>query len=164
MARALGAEHITATDINEFRLKMAGSLGANTTIAATENVPARLREANDGRLADLVIVCSGAPQAIQQALETVERGGTLLFFAPAPEGVGVSIPLYEFWRNEVTLTTSYAGSPQDITKAIEMLRNHRLRVREMITHRIGLSEAGTGFQLVADARDSVKVIIEPQQH
>jgi L-iditol 2-dehydrogenase len=164
MARALGAERVVATDINKFRLKMAGSLGADTTISATEDVSGRLREANDGRLADLVIVCSGAPQAIQQALETVERGGTLLFFAPAPEGVGVAIPLYEFWRNEVTITTSYAGSPKDITKAIEMLRNRRLQVREMITHRLGLSEAGTGFQLVAAARDSMKVIIEPQQH
>ncbi|MEE8076075.1 MAG: zinc-dependent dehydrogenase [Candidatus Binatia bacterium] len=164
MARALGAARVVATDINEFRLKMAESLGADTTISAREDVPARLREANDGRLADLVIVCSGAPQAIQQALETVERGGTLLFFAPAPEGVGVSIPLYEFWRNEVTISTSYAGSPQDITKAIEMLRNHSLQVREMITHRLGISEAGTGFQLVAAARDSMKVIIEPQQH
>ncbi|MEE9568874.1 MAG: alcohol dehydrogenase catalytic domain-containing protein [Candidatus Binatia bacterium] len=164
LARAHGAERVVATDINKYRLKMAGELGADTTILATENVPARLREANDGRLADLVIVCSGATTAIHQALETVERGGTLLFFATAPEGVGVSIPLYEFWRNEVTITTSYAGSPQDITEAIELLRNHRVRVREMISHRLDLSEAGLGFQLVAGARDSIKVIIEPQPH
>ena len=33
----------------------------------------------------------------------------------------------------------------------------------MITHRLGLAETGKGFQLVADAKDSIKVIIEPQR-
>ncbi|MFQ5851613.1 MAG: zinc-dependent dehydrogenase [Candidatus Binatia bacterium] len=163
MARVRGTQRVFATDINDYRLKMARAFGADTVIAASEDVPARLREANDGRLADLVIVCTGATTAIHQALRTVERGGTLLFFAPAPQGTDVPIPLYEFWRNEVTLTTSYAGSPQDITEAIDLLRDGQVRVGEMITHRLGLSEAGLGFQLVAHAQDSVKVIIQPEQ-
>jgi L-iditol 2-dehydrogenase len=33
----------------------------------------------------------------------------------------------------------------------------------MITHRLGLAETGLGFQLVNEARDSLKVIIEPQR-
>jgi threonine dehydrogenase-like Zn-dependent dehydrogenase len=33
----------------------------------------------------------------------------------------------------------------------------------MITHRLSLEEAGIGFQLVADAQNSIKVIIEPQR-
>ena len=96
-------------------------------------------------------------------MESVDRGGTLLFFAPAPEGVSVAIPLYELWRNEVTLTTSYAGSPEDIIEAIQLIRDRRIRVREMITHRLGLSEAGFGFDLVARAEQSIKVILEPQR-
>ncbi|MFQ5904249.1 MAG: zinc-binding dehydrogenase, partial [Candidatus Binatia bacterium] len=130
---------------------------------AAEDVPTRLREVNDGRLADLVIVCAGAMAAVQQAIQSVERGGTLLFFAPTAAGVHIPIPLYEFWRNEITVTTSYAGSPQDIAEAIEWIRTRRVRVREMITHRLGLAEAGLGFQLVAGARDSIKVIVDPQR-
>jgi len=38
-----------------------------------------------------------------------------------------------------------------------------VRVREMITHRLGLAEAGLGFQLMAEGGDSIKVIIEPQR-
>ncbi len=163
LAKARGAGPVMATDINEFRLKAAKELGADTTIAASDDVIARLREANEGRLADLVIVCTGAQAAIRQALESVERGGTLLFFAPAPEGVEVPIPIYEYWRNEITITTSYAGSPQDITESIELLRNRQVRVREMISHRLSLAEAGVGFQLVAQAEDSIKVIIEPDR-
>ena len=163
MARVHGAAPVVATDINDYRLKAAQELGADATIHAADDVPSRLREMNDGRLADLVIVCAGAMTAAQQAIQSVERGGTLLFFAPTAAGVNVSIPLYEFWRNEVTVATSYAGSPQDITEAIEWIRTRRLQVREMITHRLSLAEAGLGFQLVAAARDSIKVIIDPQR-
>jgi len=38
-----------------------------------------------------------------------------------------------------------------------------VRVGEMITHRLSLDETGRGFQLVAKAQDSIKVIIEPQR-
>ena len=164
LAKARGAGPVISTDINEFRLKAAKDLGADLTIPATDDVLARVREVNEGRLADLVIVCTGAQPAIKQALQSVERGGTLLFFASAPEGVEVPIPIYEYWRNEITITTSYAGSPQDLTESIELLRNRHVWVREMISHRLTLAEAGVGFQLVAQAEDSIKVIIEPHRH
>lgn len=161
VARSRGAGPVVATDINEFRLKAAKGLGADVTLHSAEDVPARLREINEGRLADLVIVCTGAPPAIQQAIRSVERGGTLLFFAPTAAGVDVAIPLFDFWRNEIAAMTSYAASPQDIVEAIEAIRTHRVRVREMITHRLGLAEAGLGFRLMVEGRDSIKVIIEP---
>ena len=123
LARAKGAHRVAATDINQFRLDAARRLGADWTFHATEDVPARLRDLNEGRLADLVIVCTGAPAAIQQGLASIDRGGTVLFFAPAPEGVAVPIPLYDLWRNEVTVTTSYAGSPEDLREAMELIRS-----------------------------------------
>ena len=73
LARARGAAKILATDINEFRLKSAAEFGADTTIHSAEDVPARVRESNDGRLADLVIVCTGALPAIQQAVRSIDR-------------------------------------------------------------------------------------------
>ncbi len=163
LARGRGAAPVVATDINEFRLKAARELGAHATIEAGEDVISRLREMNEGRLADLVIVCAGVMPAVQQAIRSVERGGTILFFAPTSAGIDVPIPLFEFWRNEVTVVTSYAASPQDITEAIELIQTGKVRVREMITHRLGLAEAALGFQLVANAQESIKVIIEPQR-
>ena len=86
LARARGAARIIATDISDFRLKAAIQFGADAIIRGTEDVPARLRDLNDGRLADLVIVCTGAMPAIQQAVKSIDRGGTLLFFAPTAAG------------------------------------------------------------------------------
>ncbi len=164
LARTLEAGRVIATDINDYRLEAAQRFGADVAIHAGDDLPARLRQVNDGRLADLVIVCTGATSAITQALQSVERGGTVLLFAPTEPGVAIPISINElFWRNDVTLTTSYAGSPADYMAALELIRAHHICPGEMITHRLSLAETGLGFQLVAGAQNSIKVIIEPQR-
>ena len=163
LARATGAGRIVATDINEFRLDSARHFGADAAIHAEEDVPARLREVNDDRLADLVIVCTGAVPAFIQAMRCVDRGGTILFFAPAQPGTDIPIPLFDIWRNGVTLLPTYAGSPSDIVAAVELIRAHRVPVRDMITHRLALEETGLGFRLVAEATESIKVVVEPHR-
>ena len=161
LARARGAARIIATDISDFRLKAARQFGADATIHGAEAVPAKLKELNGGRLADLVIVCTGAMPAIQQAVKSVDRGGTLLFFAPTAAGVDVPIPLFDYWRDEISVVTSYAGSGADLKESLELIRDHKVRVADMVTHRLPLAEAGLGFQLTASGQDSIKVIIDP---
>jgi L-iditol 2-dehydrogenase len=161
LARASGAERIFATDINDFRLKAAREFGADAAIHGTEDVAAALRNLNEGRLADLVIVCTGAMPAIQQALKSIDRGGTLLFFAPTAGGVAVPIPLFEFWRDEISVITSYAASREDLVESIELIRTRQVRVADMITHRLPLAGTARGFELTASGQDSIKVIIDP---
>ncbi|MFC1897542.1 zinc-dependent dehydrogenase [Chloroflexota bacterium] len=164
LARALGAGCVVATDITDYRLEAARQLGADATIQAKENLSSRLRQVNQGRLADLVIVCTGVTSAIAQALQSVERGGTVLFFAPTNPGVTIPFSINDIlWGNDITLTTSYAGSPSDYTAALQLIQARRVRIEEMITHRLNLAEVGLGFQLVADAKNSLKVIIESQR-
>ena len=164
LARALGAGRIVATDMIDYRLEAALRFGADVAFSGKEDVPARLRQANDGRLADLVIVCTGAPPALLQALQSVDRGGTVLFFAPTEPGVSVPVSVNDvFFRNDVTLTTTYAGSPADLATALELIGTGRVRVGDMISHRLGLAEAGLGFNLTAEAQSSLKVIVQPQR-
>jgi L-iditol 2-dehydrogenase len=161
MAAALGAGSIFATDISQYRLKMAKKFGA-CTIRATDDVPERLRELNNGDLADLVILCTGAVPAINQALKSVDRGGTILFFASPQPDVKIPFTIFDLWKNEIRITNSYGASPFDITTAIELLGSEKVKVADMITHTFGLSDAGKGFKLVAEAGESMKVIIKPQ--
>jgi len=161
LARARGATRIIATDISEYRLNAAKQFGADATIHGSEDVPAKLLELNDGRLADLVIVCTAAMPAIEQAVRSVDRGGTLLFFAPTAAGVDVPIPLFDFWRDEINVVTSYAGSGDDLKESLELIRDHKVRVADMVTHRLSLAQTGVGFQLTASGQDSIKVIIDP---
>jgi len=164
LASAMGSTRIIATDIVDYRLKAAKRFGADEVINANGDVPSKLREINEGRLADSVIVCTGAVSAIHQALQSVERGGTVLFFAPTDRDATISFSINElFWRNDVTLTTSYAGDRADHLTALQLIQAKKVAVRDMITHRLALSETGEGFQIVAEAGDSIKVIIEPQR-
>jgi L-iditol 2-dehydrogenase len=163
LARASGARWIIASDINEYRLKSAKKFGADEVIEAKEVSPAKIREINNGRLADLVIVCAGTISAYIQALQSVDRGGSILCFAPLEPGLNFVFPFFEFWNDGITLLSTYGGSPFDITTAIELIKVHRLPIREMITHRLSLAETGLGFQLVTKAKDSIKIIIEPHR-
>src|SRR5947208_13861985 len=121
LARARGAARIVATDISDFRLKAAIQFGADATIHGREDVPGRLGELNGGLLADVVIVCTGAMPAIQQAVRSVDRGGTLLFFAPTAAGGDVAIRLVVLFRREVFTSTSYAGSGPDLLESMELI-------------------------------------------
>ena len=161
LAKAAGAAKVIATDVVEFRKAAAQKAGADFVIDGREDVPARLREANDGNLADLVVTCTGAPKAIAQGLASVDRGGTVLFFAPIDPAAKVDIPFNEVWREEVTITSSYGGSPRDIRDSINLLREKRLVVTDLVTHVLPLAKAAEGFRLVTAARDSIKVILRP---
>jgi L-iditol 2-dehydrogenase len=164
LARTSGAGRIIATDVMQYRLDTAKQFGADDVIHATDDVPARVRELNGGRPVDLVLVCTGVVSAIEQALESVDRGGTVLLFAPTDPGITIPVSVADlFFRDGVTLTSSYAGSPADHMTAVELIRAGDVNVRDMISHRLGLAEAGEGFKLVAEAGESMKVVIEPQR-
>jgi L-iditol 2-dehydrogenase len=155
------ARKIIATDIEEYRLNAAKKFGADIVINAKDDVPELVKKHNDGKLADLVIICTGAVSAIKQALKSVESGGTILFFAPAEPNVDIAFPLFDLWNMQITMVSTYAGSPEDINTAIDLIKSKKVNVVDMISHILPLSEAAKGFQLVAQAKDSMKVILKP---
>ncbi|HVN24908.1 MAG TPA: alcohol dehydrogenase catalytic domain-containing protein [Syntrophorhabdales bacterium] len=163
LARALGAGKIIATDINEYRLQAAKRFGAERTLLAHEDVPACLRESNGGRLADKVIVCAGVLSAAQQALESVDRGGTILFFAVPNPGEALGIDFNPFWRNDVSLKTCYGAAPLDNRQAMELIRAGNVTVSDLITHRFTLQEISKGFRAASAGEDCLKVIIKPHE-
>lgn len=163
LACSLGAARVFATDINEYRLRAAERFGANAAIDAQDDVPRIVREANDGRGANHVIVSTAALPAIKQAPQCVDDAGKVLFFAPTPPGVEIPLDLNDLWSRQVTLTTTYAAAPDDLATALELIRSGRIQVREMVTHKLSLAETDLGFRLVAEAGESLKVVIEPQR-
>lgn len=162
-ARALGTDKIIVTDINEYRLQMARDLGASLVINAKEDITKALGKVNDSGLADLVIICTSNISAFKQALECVDRAGTILCFAPTEPGVTLPIPVNDFWRQSIKIMHSYGAGPTDILAAIELLRTGNIPIKRMITHHFSLKEAGLGFRLVTEAKECIKVIIEPQK-
>ena len=80
-----------AVDFVPFRLQAAKTFGADEVFDPSEDIPGHFREMNEGRLADVVLVCAGAKKAQIQGLDCVERGGMVLLFAPTDPDVTVPI-------------------------------------------------------------------------
>ncbi len=163
LAKAQGAGRIIATDLNDYKLKAAKDFGADFTIHANHDVASHIKEVNEGRLADFVVVCVGAKSVIEQAFDLVEPGGTILFFAPSGPDTNIEIPFNDLWWSGVKTLSSYAASPSDLAIALELIRAKRVNVADMVTHRLPLSETGKGFRMVEEGGDSIKIIVEPHK-
>ena len=163
LARLKGVKRIIVADLNPFRLRLAEVAGAYATIDAAESIQQRLRESNEDRLADQVMVCAGASQAAISALECVDKGGTITFFAVPDPTVRVPLPITQLWKDAITIKTSYGASPNDLEESLAILEGKSLDVKGMITHRLSIQQAAEGFRLAAKAGDSLKVIIEPNR-
>ncbi len=163
LAIAKGIDKIITTDISNFRLKKAIEMGAVGTINATEDVNIKVQEMNDGKAPDCIIVCTGALSAAKQALECVGPGTTVIFFAVPKPGVNLEIPINNYWRNEVKIMTSYGAAPQDLDESYEWIKSKKVKVADLISHRLPLSRAGEAFKIVCEANESMKVILEPDK-
>ena len=148
LARLKGA-NVIATDVDDYRLKMAKKFGADEVIDASK------KDVNTK--ADKVIVCTGAIKAVEQAFKSVDKKGTILFFAIPNKNI--EIPTVDFWRNETTITSSYGAAPDDLKEALELIKNKKINVKDMITHKLPLGKIQEGFRIVAEAKESLKVVI-----
>ena len=161
LARRLGAGRVIATDMLGNRLAAAQKFGAEHTVHAGEDVPSFVKRVNGGRPADKVIICAGSLAACRQALDSVDRGGTVLFFAVPKPGEEIGIDFNTYWRNDITFKTCYGAAPRDNMQAMELIRAGNMDVSQMITHRFGLEDIGKGFKAASVGRDCLKVIIAP---
>ncbi|MFX1392953.1 MAG: alcohol dehydrogenase catalytic domain-containing protein [Promethearchaeota archaeon] len=164
LAKAKGVKKIIMTDINEYRIKKAKKFGADIVIHANEDIFAEVIKNNDGRSPDVIIVCTGALTASKQALKCAGPGSTIIFFAVPKPGINIEIPINDYWRNEVTIMTSYGAAPEDLDEAYEWIKSKRINVVDLISHRFPLSAVGEAFRVVCEASDSMKVILEPDKN
>ncbi len=161
LARIFGAGLIAATDFAPFRLGMARRLGADLPISASEDVAASLKEVNEGRKADVIIVTAGSIRAMEQGLALAGEGARVLFFAPSPPEAILPISPYRLLFSEMTITGSYSCSPLETRQALRLIQGGRINVAELITHRFDLTGVGEAIQLAAKAGESLKIVITP---
>jgi L-iditol 2-dehydrogenase len=149
LAKLTGAR-VIATDINAYRLRKAEEFGADVVLHATKDLSLK---------AERVIVCTGAYVAVAQAFRSIDKKGTILFFAIPKRDI--SIPIPDFWRNELTVTSSYGASPADLEAALALIADKKVNVKDAITHILPLAQIQAGFKIVAEAKESLKVVLEP---
>ena len=141
---------VIATDINEYRLGRAREFGANEVFNANEELDIK---------AERIIMCTGAMSAFEAAFRYIDRKGIIMLFAIPNKNI--SIPVEDFWRNELSIVSSYGAAPVDLEEALQLIKDKKINVRDMITDRVKLEDIQRGFKIAGEARESLKVVVVP---
>ncbi|WP_373893520.1 zinc-dependent alcohol dehydrogenase family protein [Virgibacillus sp. CBA3643] len=160
-AVSAGASRIVAVDLNEKKLKQAKELGATDTFnSSDENASDQIREATDGGL-DYVFETAGAVPAMEVAYAITKRGGTTVTTGLPDPKHHFSFPYVSLTAEEKTVKGSYVGScvpDRDIPRFINLFKQRRLQVDQLVTEKIALDDINEGFDKLAKGESS-RIII-----
>ena len=148
LAKLTGAR-VIATDINEYRLNKAKEFGADEVLHGAQDLNLK---------AERVIVCTGAYAAVEQAFRCIDKAGIILLFAIPNRDIAIPIP--DFWRNELTVTSSYGAAPADLEEALALIAHKTINIKDTITQTLPLTQIQAAFKIVAEAQESLKVVLE----
>ncbi|MCI5221839.1 MAG: zinc-binding alcohol dehydrogenase [Candidatus Electrothrix sp. AR4] len=136
-AKWTGCEVIVA-DIVDTRLAMAGQMGADHQInSATGSLHDEVMRITEGHGADVVIISIGIPDVIEDCLKLIAKGGVCNIFGAAPD---TEVKIDPSWLHyqEVTLTGTYASTPADFRKCLQLIKEEAIIVSDLISHRFTL--------------------------
>lgn len=155
-----GAVRVYGVDLLPERLQLARELGADDVFAAPSHelsLRALPEDVTEGRGVDAAIITAPGSKPFQQAIASVRRGGTLNIFA-AHTGT-TPLDLEALYTQELTITSSYSSSPDDLRIALDLLVSGRVRVGGLISHRLPLERFSEGVALMRE-RKALKVYFE----
>jgi L-iditol 2-dehydrogenase len=94
----------------------------------------------------------------------IARHGTMLLFGAPDPAAAAPLSLNQlFWRRELTMVSSYGAGDVDFADALRLIEKGVVDPAAMITHVVPLTEVQSGFDLVASARDSLKVVLDMER-
>jgi 2-desacetyl-2-hydroxyethyl bacteriochlorophyllide A dehydrogenase len=156
-----GAAHTIVSEPAPDKRDLAHRLGAAELVDPTsEDLAAVVRRATDGGGANVVIDCVGGVEPSQQAVSLAGEGGRVLLFGVAPESARIAVQPYTIYRKEITITGSFTN-PSTHAAALALLAAGRIKVAEIISHKLPLDELLGALKLI-QAGQARKIVIEPQ--
>lgn len=144
-ARIAGAREIVAVDVNPAKLELATRLGATSTVdASTIDASSAVRDLTGQRGADVVFEAIGRETTIHQAVEMSRRGGQVVLVGIPRLDVMLAIPvMLGLVMAERSIKGCWYGSAdvhRDIPRLVDLYRQGRLRLDELVARRIPLDE------------------------
>ena len=160
LLKAAGASLImmAGTAADSRRLEIARKLGADVIIEVEEEDPVEKAMKLTGAGFDFVFEASGNPKSVSEGLNMVRPGGKVILIG-IHSGPAQFNPT-ELVRGKKSMIGAYGYEPETWQRALALLSSQRVKVEEMITHRVPLAEAQRGFEL-ASKREAAKVLFIP---
>jgi len=162
LAKVRGARKVIVSDLVEERLRIAEKFGADVTInAREENVEERVKEETKGLGADVVIEAVGLPQTWMQTFKLVKRGGTVLEFGGCPPGTKIELDTELLHYGEVTVMGTFHATPDEFTKAFNLIVSGQINAKDMVTRKMPLTELHKAIEILSTSKTDLKIAIIP---
>jgi L-iditol 2-dehydrogenase len=155
---ALSGARVFGADLMPARRALGRTAGAQVFDADAE-LDVAVRQATDGRGADIVILTAGGAALLPWSAARVRDGGQLHYFAGGA-GESLPLPLADLYHRELTVSATYSSSPAELLQAFGLLADGTIQVAGLITHRLPLADLAKGVELMR-RQEAVKVYITP---
>jgi len=150
-----GCSKVDVIDKDESRLAMASALGAS-------EVSSRLE---DFEKESYHIVCdaTGVSFLMEETLNYVRPSGRILWFAVPHVNDVIKVPPFRLFAKEISIFSSYT-SCRNSWQALDLLKNGRIEVKGLISHKLPLNEFDKGLQILMNhSEPAMKIIMMPQE-
>jgi L-iditol 2-dehydrogenase len=160
VAKALGASPVILTGTRDNRLQMGRELGADHVINVRNEQPVEaVRRLNGGKGVDYVVECSGAPNAVNEAIKMVNRGGKVCLAAFPHEQVPVDVA--HIVRNNIYLYGIRGEGKSATHRAEAFMRQKRFDATKVHTHTFALEDLPTALRYAKERiEDAIKVVVK----
>lgn len=160
VGKALGAEPVILTGTRDSRLNLGIKLGADHVVnIRKENPVEAVKRITGGRGVNYVLECSGAADALNEAMDMTQRGGRICL--AAFPGKPALVDLAKIVRNNIYLYGIRGEGKSATHRAAALMNQKKFDAKLMHTHTFPLEELPTAFTYVRERiEDAIKVVVK----
>ena len=160
-SKLLGAEEITAVDLDDQKLALAKDLGATKVFNVSGVKPEEIKNKYPASTTQIVFEAVGSPTTLEMAMEFVAEGGQVITVGIAPHGSRAAVEITPLVRREFTLRGSFGGIPEsDLREVIDLAERGAIPLDKMVTKKYSLKEINRAFQSLNDKQTLGRSIID----
>lgn len=166
-AKLKGASLIIGVDSVDSRMTMSQKMGADVVINFKESDPVKeIMDLTGGRGVDVAIEAIGLQETFSNCVKSTRVGGTISSLGVYPaELTHIGIPNQEFGfgiADKKIVSTLCPGGKERMRRLMDLVKNDKVNLKQLITHRFSLDEIEEAYELFASQGDGViKVAIQP---
>jgi D-arabinose 1-dehydrogenase-like Zn-dependent alcohol dehydrogenase len=165
VAKVSGARRVITIGAPDARLAIADKFGADETISVENTSPEertdRVRVATNGRGADIVMEFTGHPQAFNEGLDLIRRGGRYVVVGQLGSGTTTFQPSL-IVSKQLRIVGSLSGRAKAYWKALDFISTHRgtIPFEHMISNHYTLDQVNIAMERMRKYEE-IKPVIEP---